>query len=356
MRQLRGFNLLAAVMLAVVFCLSSTASSVAAEHEWTFSQPWVRPVGNRVIKKFAEDVKRETKGRIEIKVYYDGLMGNHDETFHGVQEGYITIGIFSPYVKLIPGGILNWMPWTISSWEAAAMAFDPQTGPLFKVLETAYNEVGMHTLFHVAQGPYGLGTTVRPLRKNQDFKNLKMRVSGSTGLVRALQGMGKGTGMTVVTLPWSDLYTALSRGVVDGNWTMWPSLVDERHYEALKYYSDVNFAWDNQNVAINKKTWDKLPNDLKDIVSRVAAEAQAYSDTLHREVEAQYIAKVEASDCKVIWLTNEERAALREASNVPDIWKELCEPWLEKKFPGQNMSEELQKQLADIEKTVSAGR
>lgn len=354
MKRSNGCNVLMTLMLLAGFCLWLPVPGLAAEHEWTFSQPWVRPVGNKVIKKFAEDVERETNGRIEIKVYYDGLMGNHDETFHGVQEDYITIGIFSPYVKLIPGGILNWMPWTISSWEAAAMAFDPETGPLFKVLEVAYNEVGMHTLFHVAQGPYGLGTTVRPLRRNQDFKNLKMRVSGSTGLVRALQGMGKGTGMTVVTLPWSDLYTALSRGVVDGNWTMWPSLVDERHYEALKYYSDVNFAWDNQNVAINKKIWDRLPKDLQKIVSRVAAQAQAYSDKLHREVEADYIKKVEASDCEIVWLTKEERAALREASNVPAIWKELCEPWLEKAFPGQNMSATLQQQLADIEKKVSA--
>lgn len=350
MQRAKKLKMLRSTLLATALCLSMLTVSFAAEHEWTFSQPWVRPVANKVIKKFAEDVNKETNGRVAIKVYYDGLLGNHDETFHGVQDGSITIGVFSPYVKLIPGGVLNWMPWTISSWEAGKMAFDPNGGPLFNVLEVAYNEVGMHTLFHIAQGPYGLGSTVRPLRTNQDFKNLKMRVSGSTGLVRALQGMGKDTGMTVVTLPWSDLYTALSRGVVDGNWTMWPSLVDERHYEVLKYYSDVNFAWDNQNVAINKELWDKLPKDLQEIVSRVAADSQVYSDKLHREVEADYVEKVKASDCEIVWLTEEERAALRQASNVPAIWKELCEPWLEKKFPGQDMSTKLQKQLDDIEK------
>lgn len=352
MKQIKKLKMLVSTMLVTVCCLSVSVASFAAEHEWTFSQPWVRPVGNKVIKKFAEDVKKETNGRIEIKVHYDGLMGNHDETFQGVQSGSISIGVFSPYVNLIPGGVLNWMPWTISSWEASKMAFDPNGGPLFNVLGVAYNEVGMHCLFHIAQGPYGIGNTVRPLRENKDFKNLKMRVSGSTGLVRALQGMGKDTGMTAVTLPWSDLYTALSTGVVDGAWTMWPSLVDERHDEVLKYYSDVNFTWDNQNVAINKKLWEKLPKDLQDIVSKVSADSQVYSDKLHREAEAEYIAKVEASGCKIVWLTNEERAALRQASNVPAIWKELCEPWLEKNFPGQNMSAKLQKQLSDIEKEV----
>jgi TRAP-type C4-dicarboxylate transport system substrate-binding protein len=354
MKQLKTINILLSLVAATILTFSTPLSGFAAEHEWTFSQPWTRPIANEVIKKFAEEVQTATDGRIEIKVYYDGLLGSHDETFHGVQDGSITMAVISPYVHLVPGGILNWMPWTISSWEAAEMAFDPEDGPLFKITEVAYNEVGMQTLFHIGQGAYGLGNTVRPLRKKEDFKNLKMRVSGSTSFVRALQNMGEGTGMTVVTLPWADLYSALSRGVVDGNWTMWPSLVDERHYEVLKYYSDLNFGWDNQSVVINKDIWGELPKDLQDIVKKVAADNQAYSNKLHRESEAQYIAKVEESDCEIVWLTDEERAAFRKDSNMPAVWKELCEPWLEKHFPGQNMSEKLQKQLADIEeKTLS---
>ena len=158
--------------------------------------------------------------------------------------------------------------------------------------------------------------------------------------------------MTVVTLPWADLYNALSRGVVDGNWTMWPSLVDERHYEVLKYYTDFNFGWDNQNVAINKDTWDKIPADLKEKIEKVAVECQAYSNKLHRESESDYIKKVDESDCEIVGLTDEERAAFRKDSNMPAVWKELCDPWLEKHFPGQNMSENLQKQLDDIEQKV----
>jgi TRAP-type C4-dicarboxylate transport system substrate-binding protein len=352
MKQRKTSNILLSLMVASLLIFSAPVSSFAAEYEWTLSQPWTRPIANEVINKFAEDIKKATDGRIEVKVYADGLLGNHDETFHGVQDGSITMGMVAPYVNLVPGGILNWMPWTISSWEAAEIAFAPVDGPLSKITETAYNEVGMHTLFHISQGAYGLGNIVRPLRKKEDFKNLKMRVSGSTSFVRALQNMGEGTGMTVVTLPWSDLYSALSRGVVDGNWTMWPSLVDERHYEVLKYYSDLNFGWDNNSIVINKDIWEKLPEDLQSIVSKISAEAQAYSNKLHREAESGYIAKVKDSDCEVVVLTDEERAAFRKDSNMPAVWKELCDPWLEKHFPGQNMSEKIQQQLVDIEQKV----
>ncbi len=159
--------------------------------------------------------------------------------------------------------------------------------------------------------------------------------------------------MTLATLPWSEVYNALSRGVVDGCWSMWPSLIDERHYEVLKYYSDFNFCWDNQNVAINKEIWDKLPQDLKDAVSKAAAEAQIMADKIHKEAEAEYISTLEKEkDFTIVRLTTEERNALRKASNVEAIWKELCDPWLEKTYPGENMSQKLRAELDKIRTEV----
>ena len=349
-------TLAAALMLCIVLAVPGTASA-KAEYEWTFSQPWVRPLANKAYQFFIDKTREYTKGKVEIKLYVDGLLGNHDETFHGVQDGSMTIGTFSPYVNLIPGGMLNWMPWTISSWEEAEMAFNPDHGVLYDVIEAAYNEVGMHTLFHVSQGAYGIGNTVRAIRTTADFKNLKLRVSSSLGLVRALENMGKGTGMNLTTLPWAEIYNALSRGVVDGCWTMWPSLVDERHYEVMKFYTDFNFCWDNQNVAINKKVWDALPADLKAGVTKAAVEAQRYANEIHRKAEADYIARLEKEPgFTVVHLTDAERDAFRKASNEGAIWKELCDPWLEKHYPGKNMSEKLQKALAEIREKARAAK
>ena len=349
-------GIVAAALLAMVVAAPATAKA-EAEYQWTFSQPWVRPLANQAYQYFIDKTKEYTDGRVEIKLYVDGLLGNHDETFHGVQDNSITIGTFSPYVSLIPGGVLNWMPWTISSWEEAEMAFNPDHGALYDIIELAYNEVGMHTLFHVSQGAYGIGNTVRPIRTPADFKNLKLRVSSSLGLVRALEHMGKGTGMTLTTLPWSDIYNALSRGVVDGCWSMWPSLVDERHYEVMKFYTDFNFCWDNQNVAMNKEVWDEMPDDLKAAVTKAATEAQAYANELHKKAEADFIAQLEKEPgFTIVRLTDAERDAFREASDVDPIWKELCDPWLEKHFPGQNKRAEIQQALADIRAKVRAAK
>ena len=43
----------------------------------------------------------------------------------------------------------------------------------------------------------------------------------------------------------------------------------------------------------------------------------------------------------------------RQKSNTPAIWDELCKPWLEKKYPGQNMTQKLQDELKKIHEQVS---
>lgn len=347
-------GLILGVFMVGVVATTNVPQAYAAE-KWTFSQPWVRPLSNPYYKMFCDKVKEYTKGQIEVELYIDGLLANHDETFHGVQDGSITIGTISPYVNLVPGGMMNWMPWATSNFEEAALAYDTKDGVLHKLIEKAYNEVGMHVLFHVPTGSYGLGNTKLAIRSPADLGGLVFRVSNSLATVRMLENMGKGTGMTLQTIPWSEIYNALSRGVIDGCWSLWPSLIDERISEVLKHYTDVNFSWDNNNVIINKAVWDRQPQEIKDAVSRAAAEAQ-HACLLGTKVALDgYIKKLDAQPgITLTSLTPEERAVFEKASDMSTIWKEVADPWLEKAYPGQNMSQKVRDELAKIRADVIA--
>jgi len=211
--------------------------------------------------------------------------------------------------------------------------------------------------YQVSYGPYGLGNNVRPLKSPADLENLKLRVSASLGLVRMLQNMGKGSGMILETIPWGDLYDALGKGVVDGCWSMWPSLVELRHSEVLTFYSDLNFAWDMNNVVINKEIWDALHGDLQDAVRKASDEMQKALFANSAKLEKEFIAKLEALDSfEITYLTDEEREAFRKASDMGPVWDELCKPWLDKNYPGQNMTEKIQAELEKIHQEVLAGK
>ena len=324
-----------------------------AEYKWRFGMPFIgQALRNESCQLFCDLVNVYSDGRIEVEYYPDGLLGTHTEIFHGVQEGSIEFGNFAPYVDLIPGGMLNWMPWTVGSYDEAAVAYAPD-GMLFEVMTEAWAEVGGKLLFYTPMGPYGIGNNLRPLKTPDDFKNMKFRVSASLGFVRTIEHMAEGTGLTCETIPWADLYNALERGVVDGCWSLWGSLVEERHMEVLKYYTALGFGWDANNVAMTKEVWDSLPAALQDAVWRAGRMAEERDYEVHRRDELKFKKTVAEAGVEIYYPTFEEREVFRKKANMPAVWAELCDPWLEKHYPGQNMSRKLQDELARISAEVA---
>jgi len=300
---------------------------------------------------FCDLVKLYSDGKMEIEYYPNGALGSHDEIFHSIQEGSTEVGIFAPYVNLVPGGVFNWMPWTVTNYNQCAVAFNYPDGILFKVMSKAWEEVGFHLLFIEADNAYGLGNNKRPLKTPDDLKNLKMRVSSSLGFVRALQNMGAGTGMTVSTVPWADLYNALDRGVVDGCWSVWSSMVEERHFEVLKYYTALDWVFSVNDIVVNKEKWDKLPSDIQEAMIKAGKVAERYDSEIHRRATADFKKTIVDGGVEVYYPTPEERELFREKSNMPAIWEELCKPWLEKHYPGENMT---QKVIDELERISNA--
>jgi C4-dicarboxylate-binding protein DctP len=283
-----------------------------------------------------------------VTLYPDGTLGTHDEIFHAVQEGSVEIGIFSPYVNLVPGGMLNWVPWTIETYDQSAVAFNSPDGILYQVMTDAWEEVGCHFLFVGLEGPYGIGNNVRPIKTPDDFKNLTLRVSSSLGFVRALENMGKGTGMTVATIPWADLYNALERKVVDGCWSLWSSMVEERHFEVIKYYTGLDWAWGTNNIVINNELWSSLTPELQEAIFKAGEVAEIREYEVHRRADADFKKIITEGGTEIYYPTAEERELFREKANMPAVWEELCKPWLEEHYPEQNMTQKVQEELERI--------
>ena len=348
MKKAPLFVLMALTACFMVFGGDTRPAEAKTEVKWRFAVPWPRPVLQKAFDRFCAEVKTNSGGRMEITLYPDGLLGGHSEIFAGVRQGETEMALLVPYADLVPGGVVNFMPWTVSNYDEFSLAFGTPKGILHRVMQKAYGEANMHVLFSISGGGYGLGNNVRPIRKPADLKNLKMRVSSSLGMVRALGNMGKGTGMSMETVPWSELYNALSRKVVDGCWSTTNLLVAERQYEVMKYYTDLGMAWDAAQIAVNREAWEKLPPDLKTIVEKAAKGAEVYALNLEKNALAEDMETLRKKGLQIVQLTPAEKEAFFKASDVDSIWKELVKPWMDKAFPGQNMTQVVQAELAKV--------
>ena len=108
-------------------------------------------------------------------------------------------------------------------------------------------------------GPSGLFTT-KPVRTLEDLKGLKIRAQGQDGQV------AKALGAAAQALPMSEMYDALSKGVVDGVLVDASVLISFRLGDVIKYITDCSPAVGNAflfYVTMNNNTWNKLPPDIQ---------------------------------------------------------------------------------------------
>ena len=92
----------------------------------------------------------------------------------------------------------------------------------------------------------------------------------------AWQFLGAALGASPTPLAFSEVYTALSTGAVDGQDNPLPTVVDKKFYEVTKQIALTAHLVDLNYIAFSKETWDGLTSEQKMTVQRAADAAAAY--------------------------------------------------------------------------------
>lgn len=278
--------------------LTSVVSLSAAAADFTFKMQSSDTSGDKtyqVQQEWAKRVSSMSGGRLEIKLLPVGSVVKHTETLDsiklGVLDGHITAtGYFSgkdPAFGLIGN--------TVGAWS--------NTAQLLQFI----NYGGGHQLMTELYAPYGLkfigGSTTGvesfvsriPLNGVDDLKGLKLRAP--EGLV---QKVFAAAGAAPVNLPGSEVYTALSKGVIDAaDYTVFSSNQKAGMNDIAQHPVQPGFhSLPLIDISVNQKKWDKLPADLQSIFT-VSVRDYAQDITTQLRIEDQ--------------------KAVKEAQNNPDI-------------------------------------
>jgi tripartite ATP-independent transporter DctP family solute receptor len=111
-------------------------------------------------------------------------------------------------------------------------------------------------------------TSNKPINTPDDLKGLKLRVPVSplfTSMFRAL-----GTSPTAINFV--EVYTALQTKIVDGQENPLALIEAAKFYEVQKYCSLTGHMWEGFWMVANRKTWEQLPQDLRDTTARLLNE------------------------------------------------------------------------------------
>ena len=150
---------------------------------------------------------------------------------------------------------------------------DPLMDP-FK--QKAEDELGVKLLSVMYLGRRHVNLRFKRDEKNvmtpSDLAGVNLRMPGTD----AWQFLGKALGASPTPLAFSEVYTALASGAVDGQDNPLPTVVDKKFYEVTKQISLTSHLVDLNYIAFSKETWDSLSSEQQMTVQRAADAAAAY--------------------------------------------------------------------------------
>jgi len=172
------------------------------------------------------------------------------------------------------------------------------------------NKKGYVALAYWDNGFKQLSDSKRALIKPEDAKGLKFRVMSSKVLIEQFKALGA----IPVVLPFSEVYSALQQGVVDGQENTISNIYTKKFYEVQKYMTISNHGYLGYMVVISKKFWNKLPDNLKAVIKQAMKEATEKERVWAKELNDSQFAKIKAyaqksGKLQIIHLTKLQRKA-----------------------------------------------
>lgn len=266
--------------------------------------------------QFVQDVQTATQGKLKITPHFGASLFKMPEIKRAVQTGNAQLGEFFLVSFQNEAAVFgaDGLPFLVNGYEQAWNLYQAQKPALQKILDKQ-GQVLLYSVPWPAQGIY----TKKPIASAADLKGMKWRVYSPT-----TARIGELLGAQPVTIQEAELSQALATGVVEGLITSSATGADNKLFEHLKYYYNVQ-AWIPKNaVTVSKKAFAALDKATQDAVLKAAAAAEERGWAASREVNEKSLQVLREGGMKV----EQPSAALRD--DLGKIGQTIVQEWLVK--------------------------
>ncbi|WP_339193375.1 DctP family TRAP transporter solute-binding subunit [Aeribacillus sp. FSL W8-0870] len=264
--------------------------------------------------KFGEIVEKETNGSIKVEVYPDGQLGGDLEVFEGLKMGSIQGSTMSngPIASFAPRFNVLDLPFLFKDRETAYKVLDGEIGQeLMKDLEGT----GVIGINYWENGFRHLTNNVKEVKSVDDIKGLKIRTLENKLHI----DLWKELGANPVPMAFTELFTALEQGVVDGQENPVGNVAANKMYEVQKYITKTGHVYNASPFLISEKFWKTLSSEEQEIIKKAAEEAKEYQRQLNAEEDEKLFKEIEKEGMVVTELTDEQKQAF--IDKVQPIYK-----------------------------------
>ena len=274
-------------------------------------------------EKFKELIEASSKGRIKVEIYPNSsLYGDKDE-LQALQSNSIQMiaPSSSKFTTIAPQLQVLDLPFLFANSDDIAKVVT-RDSPVGKAIfeNKDLRAANIMPLGLWDNGFKQLSANV-PLRSAADMAGLSFRIQPAD----VLSSQFKAWNAIPSILAFSEVYSALEQGVIDGQENTWSNIETQSMNTVQKYITESNHGYIGYVPAINSDFFGSLPADLQQLVLDAVDEASLYNRDIATKVNEEAKQRVIAEgSTEIIQLTDAERGALK-AAVVPSVWEKYSD-------------------------------
>jgi len=302
-KSIKSFVSSCALATTVMF---SSTSAVNAGDDFILAQAMTTDhIFHAASEKFMAELKAEQSSYV-VDYHPGGDLGDWTSQFEQAMQGVIPMTMTYGASEFDGRLDLTWLGYVVDSWDSARKAYGPN-GPMLDV----YNKIlADNDLVALGLIPAGFGSiTIRegvgkvPTNFPSDAAGIKMRVVPTPLAVERF----KNWGFSAVPMPFSELYTGLQLGTVDGR-AFGPAVEIWQMRDVLESYILTRDYFEHAFWLVNKDWWESLPAEEQAKMRAAADKTLSWAWQEAERIDTEYLNKVRDYGIKIVELNDQELA------------------------------------------------
>ena len=270
-------------------------------------------------KKFAEVFAEKTGGKHDIAMFHNGQLGSEQDTVNDAAMGLLDFSVlainnitpFSPTV-----GVLT-LPYMILSLDEAVKLTQGDVGK--ELVENTIRDAGVRIVGWSYAGYRVLSNSKKPIKTMEDLSDVVVRVPKNEIMIDTYNSWGNNP----TPMAWSETFTALQQGVVDGQDTPYITIHAMKFYEVQKYITNLRYLFLLEPIVISEAVFQEQDADVQKAILEAGAEATKFSAQYLIDTEEKLKAELIAAGMQIDDPANDEKEWIEAATTA--VWPKYYE-------------------------------
>lgn len=306
-------------LFASILCLMFISGEASAKRFKMAQGDAEGSAQDAMAKKFVEEVERLSGGKHTVKAFPNGQLGSEQDTINDAAIGTLDMSLlavnnitpFSPTV-----GVFT-LPYVILSLEDAEKLTQ---GPIGQELtENTIRDANVRIIGWTYTGFRVLTNSKKPIKTVADLKGVIIRVPKNEIMLATY----KSWGVNATPMAWSETFTALQQGVVDGQDNPYLTVHSMKFYEVQKYVTNIRYIFSIEPLVISESVFQGLNKKTQDVMTQAGEAATLYSAQYLRDQEASIKKDLIAKGMEIVDPADDEKEFIDLATKA--VWPDFYE-------------------------------